>query len=110
MRVGIVGAGRKGHQHMGILAEFPDVVLTALCDPIEMAREEKGTEFGIEHRYADVPTFLEGEAEVETQNSNGGRQSGSRPLRRRLSSRGSSAARNAVSPMYWPPPWIGKPM
>ena len=64
VRVGIVGAGRKGHQHMGILAEFPDVVLTALCDPIEMAREEKGTEFGIEHRYADVPTFIEGEAEV----------------------------------------------
>ena len=64
VRVGIVGTGAKGRQHMGILASFPDVELAALCDPLEKAREEKGAEFGIERRYADIPAFLDDAAEV----------------------------------------------
>lgn len=59
IRVGVIGTGRKGRQHMSFMGKFEEVELTALCDPVEEARTAAGEEFGIASRFADVDEMLE---------------------------------------------------
>ena len=58
IQIGIIGAGGKGRQHMGILEGFEDVQLAALCDPVADARDSAAAKFGIARCHADLETFL----------------------------------------------------
>ena len=59
IRFGVIGAGRKGRQHMQFMKEIAEVEFTALCDPSEEERKETGEEFQIGERFADIEAMLE---------------------------------------------------
>ena len=64
IQLGIIGAGAKGRQHMGILEGFEDVQLAALCDPVAEARDSAAAKFGIGRCHADLEAFLAAESEA----------------------------------------------
>ena len=64
IQIGILGAGGKGRQHMGILEGFEDVELAALCDPVADARDSAAAKFGIARCHADLDAFLAAESET----------------------------------------------
>jgi predicted dehydrogenase len=63
LEVAVVGTGKKGNQHLGILHDHENVKLVAVCDPLPAARDQAGEEFGIEARYDSVESMLEKEAD-----------------------------------------------
>jgi predicted dehydrogenase len=62
VRAGIAGLGRFGKLHAGVLARFPHVVITAVCDPVQAEREAAVARFPGATAYADLDAMLAGSA------------------------------------------------
>ncbi len=58
LRVGVIGAGGKGRQHMGFMSDFDEVQFAALCDPLEAEQKTTGDEFNVQARFADMDEML----------------------------------------------------
>ena len=58
LKVAVIGAGPKGREHAQVLSGFPDVVLTAVCDPQIQNRESLANELKIPHAYACMEEML----------------------------------------------------
>lgn len=61
VKVGLIGAGKRGRYHLRILRTFDDVELTAVCDLSPEAREETKAEFGIPSEYDDIDQMFDRE-------------------------------------------------
>ena len=62
LRVAVVGCGPNGRRgYMAHLQSFDDVEIVAVCDPVPVARNGAGDEFGVSRRYADVDELLDNE-------------------------------------------------
>ncbi len=61
IRVGHIGAGGKGRQHMQTVANMEGVELVAVCDPIEPLRTKFADDFGAEGRYDKIESMLANE-------------------------------------------------
>lgn len=61
LRVAVVGCGGRGRGHLRCLRGFPDVRLTAVCDPVAAARERAQQEAEVPRGYASVPALLDAE-------------------------------------------------
>ena len=62
LQVALIGCGGRGLGHVRVLQEFDDVEMTAVCDPIEAARNAAGDEFNITGRYASVDEMLDAQS------------------------------------------------
>src|SRR5215213_5062327 len=58
VRVGIAGLGRFGKLHAGVLGRFPQVDITAVCDPDRAERNAAVVRFPGATAYADLDTML----------------------------------------------------
>src|SRR5438034_339118 len=62
LHVAVVGCGgRSRSSHLPLLAEFAEVQVVALCDPVPAARDAAGEQFGVQRRYAHVEELLDAE-------------------------------------------------
>ena len=59
LKVGLIGAGGRGRGLLGQVQAFEDVEMSAICDPVEEARNTLGDQFGIKRRYAHVDELLD---------------------------------------------------
>ena len=62
LKVAVAGCGSRGRGHMQILKQFVDVDLTAVCDPIESARNSARNQVGIQNCYDDLEDMLDTES------------------------------------------------
>ncbi len=62
-RLGLVGAGRMGQTHLRAYADFTDVAVTAIVEPVAELREDVSRRFALTP-YESLDSFLEG-AEVD---------------------------------------------
>lgn len=61
MRFGIVGCGTIAQiMHLPYLVELPGVTVHALADPAEDRRDVLGDRYGVDERYADAASLVEG--------------------------------------------------
>lgn len=61
LRVAVIGCGGRGRGHMKILSEFDDTTLTAVCDPVEAARNNAADTFNVSNRYESIDELLDSE-------------------------------------------------
>ena len=61
LRVAVIGCGGRGRGHMKILSEFDDTDLTAVCDPVEAARNTAADTFNVSNRYESIDELLDNE-------------------------------------------------
>ncbi len=61
IRVGHIGAGGKGRQHMDTVVKMEGVELVAVCDPVEPLRTKFADDYGAAGRYDKIETMLENE-------------------------------------------------
>ena len=61
IRVGHIGAGGKGRQHMDNVVKMEGVELVAVCDPIEPLRTKFADDYGAAGRYDKIETMLANE-------------------------------------------------
>lgn len=61
LKVAVIGCGSRGRGHVKTLAQFPDVDLVAVCDPIEESRQNVIDEHQISKGYSDLATMLDSE-------------------------------------------------
>ena len=61
LRVAVIGCGGRGRGHMKILSEFDDTTLTAVCDPVETARNNAADTFNVSNRYESIDELLDSE-------------------------------------------------
>ncbi len=47
LRIGIVGCGGMGREHLRLVSELPDAELAGVCDPYEPAAKQAGGQFGV---------------------------------------------------------------
>lgn len=59
IRVGLVGLGRFGRRHAAVLADLPDVAITAICDPDPDALAEVARRYQIDGCYHDLTAMLD---------------------------------------------------
>ena len=58
IRLGVIGAGGKGRQHMQFLGEFPEVEFAAICDPSKEQRDITAREFKVGSRFDSMEEML----------------------------------------------------
>ena len=61
LRVAVIGCGSRGRGHMKILSQFDDTDLVAVCDPVEVARNEAADRFNVSNRYESIDELLDSE-------------------------------------------------
>ena len=61
LKVAVIGCGGRGRGHVKTLAQFPDVDLVAVCDPIEESRQNVINEHQISKGFSDLATMLDSE-------------------------------------------------
>lgn len=59
LRVAVIGCGGRGRVHLGIVREFADVEVAAVCDVRREAAEAAGEAFGVAARFDDVDQMLD---------------------------------------------------
>lgn len=59
LNVAVIGAGKKGRHHIGVLNDFEDVNLMALCDPVANSLNSAADEFNVTHRFFGVQEMLD---------------------------------------------------
>ena len=59
IRVGLIGCGGRGKGELREMANFDDVVVVAVCDPVPEALAQAADEFGIEHRFESIERMLD---------------------------------------------------
>ena len=47
LRIGIVGCGSMGREHLRLVSELPDAEIAGVCDPYEPAAKQAGEQFGV---------------------------------------------------------------
>src|SRR5262245_47968213 len=58
LRVGLVGCGNMGREHLNIIARFPDACLVGVCDHYAPGAERAGADYGVPH-WTDLERFYD---------------------------------------------------